>query len=94
MKARLIFLVLLISCHSCGTNEPDPQSQEEKIIGEVKEIVKTIMKCAQEANFGLVMGAWLYSPGYCLNFDEFSLIHQSNENRRSLVMALHGFLSC
>ena len=37
MKTKLIFLVMLIACISCGTNnKPVSDAQKEKIIGEVK----------------------------------------------------------
>jgi hypothetical protein len=52
MKTRLIFLVLLIVCFSCGTNnKPVSDAQKEKIKGDVKEVVNTIFKGAEEANF-------------------------------------------
>ncbi len=45
MKTRLIFLVLLIVCFSCGTNnKPVSDAQKEKIKGEVKEVVNTFFK--------------------------------------------------
>jgi hypothetical protein len=38
MKTRLVFLVLLIVCISCGTNnKPVSDAQKEKTKGEVKE---------------------------------------------------------
>ena len=56
MKTRLIFLVLLIVCFSCGTNnKPVSDAQKEKIKGEVKEVVNTIFKGAEEANSDMVL---------------------------------------
>ncbi len=56
MKTRLIFLVLLIICFSCGTNnKPVSDAQKEKIKGEVKEVVNTFIKGAEEANFELTI---------------------------------------
>jgi hypothetical protein len=45
MKTKLIFLVLLIACFSCGTNnKPVSDAHKEKIKGEVKEIVNAFIK--------------------------------------------------
>ena len=52
MKTRLLFLVLLIACFSCGTNnKPVSDAQKEKIKGEVKEVVNSIFKNSEEATF-------------------------------------------
>lgn len=65
MKTRLIFLVTLIFCFACGTNnKPVSDAQKEKIIGEVKEVVNTIVKGAQEANIDMVIGTCLDSPDF------------------------------
>jgi hypothetical protein len=63
MKTRLIILVLLIVCFSCGTNnKPVSDAQKEKIKGEVKEVVNTIFKGCEEANFDMAIAPWLDSP--------------------------------
>jgi len=65
MKTRLIFLVLLIVCFSCGTNnKPVSDAQKEKIKGEVKEAVNTFLKGAEEANFEMVIEPFLNSPDF------------------------------
>ena len=65
MKTRLIFLFLLIACFSCGTNnKPVSDTQKEKIKGEVKEVVNTIFKGAEEANFEMAVEPWLDSPDF------------------------------
>jgi hypothetical protein len=67
MKTRLIFLVLLVLCYSCGTNnKPVSDAQKEKIKGEVKEVVNTIFKGAEEANFEMATETWLDSPDFVL----------------------------
>jgi hypothetical protein len=63
MKTRIIFLLLLIVCFSCGTNnKPVSDAQKEKIKGEVKEVVNTIFKGCEEANFEMATEPWLDSP--------------------------------
>jgi len=65
MKTRLIFLVLLIVCFSCGTNnKPVADAQKEKIKGEVKERVNAFLKGAEEVNFDMAMTPWLDSPDF------------------------------
>ena len=65
MKTRLIILFLLIVCFSCGTNnKPVSDAQKEKIKGEVKEVVNTIIKGAEEANFEMATEPWIDSPDF------------------------------
>jgi hypothetical protein len=65
MKTRFIFLVLLIVCISCGTNnKPVSDAQKEKIKGEVKEVVNTFYKGCEEANADMVMESFLDSPDF------------------------------
>jgi hypothetical protein len=65
MKTRLIFLVMLIVCISCGTNnKPLSDAQKEKIKGEVKEVVNNIIKGSEEANFDMVTEPCLDSPDF------------------------------
>ena len=67
MKTRFILLVLLIVCISCGTNnKPVSDAQKEKIKGEVKEVVNSIFKGAEEANFEMATEPWLDSPDFVL----------------------------
>ena len=75
MKTKLIFLVLLIVCFSCGTNnKPVSDAQKEKIKGEVKEVVNTIIKGCEEANFDMALEPFLDSPDfvYIVNGKTFS----------------------
>ena len=63
MKTRFILLVLLITCFSCGTNnKPVSDAQKEKIKAEVKEVVNSIFKGCEEANFDMAIAQWLDSP--------------------------------
>ena len=63
MKTRLIFLLLLIVCISCSTNnKPVSDAQKEKIKGEVKEVVNTYLKGAEEVNADMIIGIYLDSP--------------------------------
>jgi hypothetical protein len=74
MKTNLIFLVLLIGCISCGTNnKPLSDAQKEKIKGEVKEVVNTIIKGCEEANFDMAMTPWLDSPDFIYVYNGVSL---------------------
>ena len=70
MKTRLIILVLLIVCFSCGTNnKPVSDAQKEKIKGEVKEVVNTIFKGAEEANFEMATEPWIDSPDFVYSYN-------------------------
>jgi len=65
MKTKLIFLVLLIVCFSCGTNnKPVSDAQKEKIKGEVKEVVNTFIKGCEENNFDMAIESFLDSPDF------------------------------
>ena len=78
MKTRLVLLVFLITCFACGTNnKPLSDAQKEKIKGEVKEVVNTIIKGCKEADFDIIMEQCLDSPdfvyinnGYGLSYKE------------------------
>ena len=65
MKTRLIFLVMLIACYSCGTNnKPVSDAQKEKIKGEVKEVVNTFNKGCEEVNPETLFQLYLNSPDF------------------------------
>jgi hypothetical protein len=65
MKETHVFLVLLIACFSCGTNnKPLSDTKKEKIKGEVKEVVNTIIKGAEEANFEKMIAPLYNSPDF------------------------------
>ena len=56
MKTRFILLVLLIVCFSCRTNnKPVSDAQKEKIKAEVKEVVNTYLKGAEEVNTDMLI---------------------------------------
>lgn len=70
MKSKLIFLVLLIVCFSCGTNnKPVSDAQKEKIKGEVKEVVNTYFKAAEEANADMILETYLDSPDFVFTYN-------------------------
>ena len=65
MKTKLIFLVMLIACISCGTNnKPVSDVQKEKIQGEVKEVVNTFIKGCEENSFDMAIEPFLDSPDF------------------------------
>jgi hypothetical protein len=70
MKTRLVFLLLLIVSFSCGTNnKPVSDAQKEKIKDEVKEVVNTIFKGAEEANADMIIGIYLDSPDFVFTYN-------------------------
>jgi hypothetical protein len=70
MKTKLIFLLTLIFCISCGTNnKPVSDAQKEKIKGEVKEVINTYFKGAEEANADMIMGIYLDSPEFIFTYN-------------------------
>jgi hypothetical protein len=74
MKTRLIFLVLLIVCFSCGTNnKPVSDAQKEKIKGEVKEVANAMFKGCEEANFDMATESFLDSPDFVYIYNGVSL---------------------
>jgi hypothetical protein len=78
MKTRLIFLLLLIVSFSCGTNnKPVSDAQKEKIKGEVKEVVNTYFKGAEEANADMIIGTYLDSPDFVFTYNGNSFSYKS-----------------
>jgi hypothetical protein len=74
MKTRMIFLLLLIVCISCGTNnKPLSDAQKDKIKGEVKEVVNIFIKGCEEVNFDMAMLQWLDSPDFIYMNNGFAL---------------------
>lgn len=70
MKTRLIFLVLLIVCFSCGTNnKPVSDAQKEKIKGEVKEVVNAFIKGCEEVNSNMVLETYFDSPDFVYTYN-------------------------
>jgi len=77
MKTRHVFLILLVACYSCGTNnKPVSDAEKEKIIGEVKEVVNTFLKGAQEANADLILATYLDSPDFVFTYNGNSFSYQ------------------
>jgi hypothetical protein len=70
MKTRLVFPVLLIVSFSCGiNNKPLSDTRKEKIKGEVKEVVNTIVKGAEEVNFEIVAEQFMDTPDFVFLYD-------------------------
>jgi hypothetical protein len=70
MKTRFILLVLLIVCISCGTNnKPVSDAQKEKIKAEVKEVVNTYFKGAEEANADMILDTYLDSRDFVFTYN-------------------------
>ena len=77
MKTRLVFLVMLIFCISCGTNnKPVSDAQKEKIKGEIKEVVNTFIKGIEEADADMVLGTFLDSPDFVYTYNGNSLSYK------------------
>ena len=65
MKTRVIYLLMLIICCSCGTNnKPLSDSQKEKIRGEVKEVINTFIAGVEQPDFDKASSIWLDSPDF------------------------------
>jgi hypothetical protein len=70
VKTRLILLLLLIVCFSCGTNDkPLSDAQKEKIKGEVKTAVDAIFKGCEEANFDKAVESILNSSEFVYTYN-------------------------
>ena len=77
MKTIFIILFFLIACISCETNnKPVSDAQKEKIKGEVKEVVNTIIKGAEEANIDMVLGLFHDSPDFVALFNGSPFTYQ------------------
>jgi len=77
MKTRLFFLVLLVVCFSCGTNnKPVSDDQKEKIKVEVKELVNTFFKGVEEANADMIISTFLDSPDFIYTYNGNSFGYQ------------------
>ena len=73
MKTRLIYLVLLIVCFSCGTNnKPLSDAQKEKIKGEVKEVADAMFKGCEEAIVNMAVESFLDSPDFIYIYNGLS----------------------
>jgi hypothetical protein len=90
MKTKLIFLVMLIACISCGTNnKPVSDAQKEKTKGEVKEVVNNYFKGAEEANADMMIGTYLDSPDFVFTYNGNSFSYKSCTD---LVKSVFGIL--
>lgn len=70
MKTRLIFLVSLIVCFSCRTNnKPVSDAKKEKIKGEVKEVVDSIFKNSEEATLNSTFESYFDSTDYVCTYN-------------------------
>jgi hydroxymethylpyrimidine pyrophosphatase-like HAD family hydrolase len=77
MKTKLIFMLLLIVCFSCGTNnKPVSDAQKEKIKGEVKEVVNTFFKGGEEVNFDMAIEPFLDSPDFVYIYNGSTLSYK------------------
>lgn len=76
MKTKLIFLVMLIACYSCGTNKSVSDAEKDKIKGEVKEVVNSIFKGAEEANADMIIDIYLDSPDFVFTYNGNSLSYK------------------
>lgn len=86
MKTKLFFLVMLMVCISCGTNnKPVSDAEKEKIKGEVKEVVNTIFKGAEEANFDMVLENYFDSPDFVLTYNGNSFSYKQCEDMAKSV---------
>ena len=98
MKTRLIFLVLLIVCFACGTNnKPVSDPQKEKMISEVKQVINDINKALEEVNFDAASEPCLNSPdfsytnnGITKNFEEFMEFKTDFDKRLNQKFTLIG----
>lgn len=98
MKSRLILLVMLFVCFSCGTNnKPLSDSQKEKIKGEIKEVVSTFFKGCEDVNLDMVLKTCLDSPdfvyinnGYAFSYkdcaDVFKPVFSSMLNQKITIV--------
>ena len=73
MKTKLIFLLLLIACYSCGTNKSVSDAEKDKIKGEVKEVANAMFKGCEEANFDIAVESFLDSPDFVYIYNGVSL---------------------
>jgi hypothetical protein len=98
MKTRLIFLVMLIVCFACSTNnKPLSDTQKEKIKGEVKEVVNTFFKGCEDVNFDMAIEPFYDSPdlvyvyngmsfGYKECVDVFKPLFKTQINQKNTII--------
>jgi hypothetical protein len=75
MKKNLIFIVLLIACFACGTNnKPLSEAEKANTTSQLKEVLNTFFKGFEELNLSMISGACLESPDftYQINGKAFS----------------------
>jgi hypothetical protein len=66
MKTRLFLFLLPVLIIGCGPKTANPISEKDQEIikVQIKEVVNTIIKGCEEANFDMAMGPWLNSPDF------------------------------
>jgi hypothetical protein len=65
MKTKVICLLMLIVCFSCGrSDKPLSDSQKEKIRGEVKEVMNNFIAGVEQPDFDKASSVWLDSPDF------------------------------
>jgi hypothetical protein len=65
MKTKIFLLGLFFICFSCvKNNDSISDAQKEQIKTEVKEVLNSILKGAEEANFDMIKGHWLDSSDF------------------------------
>jgi hypothetical protein len=95
MKPRFIFLVFLIFCFACGTkNKPLSDAQKEKIKGEIKEVVNTMFKGCEVANFEIAIESFLDSPDFVYVLNGVLLYKTSSEIFIGMFVKENDIIDC
>ncbi len=66
MTIKYFMLVLLVAGFSCTTNRSLSDAEKNKIKAEVKEVVDTIFKGSEAADFEMITEPWLNSPDFLI----------------------------
>jgi hypothetical protein len=85
--AAHIFLILLIANFSCETNTSVSDAEQDKIKGELEEIIKTTFKGFEEANIDMVMESWNDSPDFVF------ILNGKTSSHKEVVKGMTGFFS-
>ena len=78
MKTKIFLFFLPFVIIACGPKTANPVSEKDKEIikGEIKEVVSTIFKGCEEANFDMAMEPWLDSPDLVFIYNGVSLSYK------------------
>jgi hypothetical protein len=88
MKTRLILMVLVIAFFSCGTsNKPLSDAHKEKIKGEVKELISTIIQACENSDAEKLKLTFMNSP------DFVSLVGGTSADYDQTIKGLDGFFA-